>query len=69
MSSLIVVHWLAKYVLNTLALVSKLVISSLLTSKGGMLGNFFLFLKIFSVVQYDFIDLQESPSIFPRRTK
>ena len=36
-----VVHWLAKYLLNMLALASNLVISSLLTSRGEILGTFF----------------------------
>ena len=40
---LIVVHWLAKYLLNMLALASNLFISYLFTSRVGILGTFFPF--------------------------
>ena len=59
---LIVVHWLVKYLLNMLALASNSVTSSLLISRGGILGTFFPFHKIFSVAHYDFMDLEGSPS-------
>ena len=65
----IVVYWPAKYLLNMLALASNSVISSLLTSRGGLLGTFFPFHKVLSVAQYDFIDLERSHSFFPRRIK
>ena len=45
----------------------KLIVSSLLTSRGGMLGTFFPFHKVLSVSQYDFMDLERSHSFFPRR--
>ena len=66
---LIVVHWLAKYSLNMLALASNSVISLLFTSKGGILGTFFPFHKVFTVAQYVFMDLEGSPSFFSRRVK
>ena len=66
---LIVVHWLAKYLLNMLALASNSVISLLLTSWGGILNTFFPFHKILSVAHYDFMGLEGSPSFFPRRIK
>ena len=43
---LIVVHWLAKCLLNMLALASNSVISSLFTSSGGILGIFLPFHKV-----------------------
>ena len=44
------VHWLAKYLLNMLALASNSVISSLLLiSRGRMLGTFCPFQKVLSV--------------------
>ena len=45
----IAVHWLAKFLLNMLALASNLVISSLFTIKGGILGTFFPLYKVLSV--------------------
>ena len=66
---LIVVHWLAKYLLNMLALTSNSVISSSFTSRGGILGTFFPFHKVLSVAQYVFMDLEGSPSFFPRCIK
>ena len=38
---LILVHWLAKYLLNMSALASNSVISLLFTSRGWILGTFF----------------------------
>ena len=63
------VHWLAKYLLNVLALASNSVISPSFISSGGILGNFFPFHKVLSVAQYVFIDLEGSPSFFPRHIK
>ena len=58
---LIVVHLLAKYLLNILALTSHSVISSLFTSRGGVLGTFFSFHKVLDVAQYVSVDLEGSP--------
>ena len=60
---MIAVHWLAKYLLNMLALASKSVISSSFISSEGILGTFFPFHEVLSVVQYVFMDLERSPSI------
>ena len=64
---LIVVHWLAKYLLNMLALASNSVISLLCASSGGILGNFFRSYKVLNVAQYVFMYLEGSQSFFPRR--
>ena len=64
---LIVVHWLAKYLLNMLALASNSLISLLFTSRGEMLGT--LFHKVLSVVHHDFMDPEESRRFFPRCIK
>ena len=65
----IVADWLAKYSLNMLALASNPVISLLFTSRRDILGTFFPFHKVLSAAQYDFMNLEESPSFFPRRIK
>ena len=66
---LTVVHWLAKYLLNMLALVPNSVTSLLLTSRGGILGTFFPIHKVFSVLQYNFMDLEGTPSFLSRGIK
>ena len=59
---LIVMHWLAKYLLNMLALASNSVISSLFTRRGGILGTFLSFHKVLSVVQYELlVRIKEDP--------
>ena len=63
------VHWLAKYLLNMLALASNSAISPLFNIRGGILGTFFSFYKVLSVAQYFFMDLEGSPSFIPRRIK
>ena len=59
---LTVMYWLAKYFLHILVLVSYTVISSLLTSRRGIIVTFFTFHEIVSVVQYEFIDLDGLPN-------
>ena len=44
------VYWLAKYLLNMLAIASRSVTSSLLTSRGEILSTFFPFHNVFSVL-------------------
>ena len=50
---------LARYLLNMLALPSISIISSLFTSRGGIMGNFFPFHRVLSVAQYLFMDLEQ----------
>ena len=52
-----------------LTLVSKSVINSLLTSKGGIAGCVLLSHTVFSTVQCDFVDPERTPSLFLRRAK
>ena len=66
---LIVVHWLAKYLLNMITLASNSFISLLFTSRGEMLGTFFPFHKVLSVAHHDFMDPEESRRFFPRCIK
>ena len=65
----IAVHWLAKFLLNMLALASNLVISSLFTFRRGILDTFFLLHKVLRVAYYIFMDLEASPSFFPKCMK
>lgn len=52
-----------------LALASNSVISSVFTSRAGILGTFSPFHNVFSVAQYVPMDLEGSPSFLPRRIK
>ena len=65
MAIIIAVLWLPKYLLNILTFGSNLVISSLETSRGGILGTFFPFRKVFNIAQYDFMELERSSSFLP----
>ena len=61
--------WLAKYLLNMLALASNSIICSIFTKRGGILGTFFVYYKVLSVAKHEFIDRGGSPSFFARRIK
>ena len=52
-----------------LAINSNSVITSLVTSRGRVLGTFFTFDKVLNVAQCDFIDLEGSPCFLPRHIK
>ena len=61
---LIVMHWLATYLLIMLALASNSVISSVFTSRVGILGTFSPFHNVFSVAQYVPMDLEDHQAFF-----
>ena len=56
-------------ILHMLAIASNLVITSLVTNRGRVLGTFSPFDKVFSVTQSDFVDLEGSPCFLPRHIK
>ena len=52
-----------------LAIASHSVITSLLTSRGRILGTFSPFDKVLSVAQYEYMDLEGSSCFLPRQIK